>query len=354
MKINQLKAKISSLQLVKSVAALVQSFKNGSCYETMNPHCRPEVKAAEELLVEITGVSDILAVDCEAIIAQTEADLALESTYVAVECPSCHAELHNGASAYALIPGVIANNDDCFICGGDPEDTIVICEECGERAADMIAAGLPAAISASAMIRVLEEVQSSADNTGCEDCYVISAKAFNAVVDMLKMAKGGDELVLYTIAHEHRHGTDTHLVKCGHFPTTGEVIKACDIDFERDDENPREFLTIDPASDVVSIPPTTIVEVHVKQLVEDEELDSEDKEAEIKGIYEVSVPFGIDPAVASSIALDAFHEETPISCPEHFEISCTIDGAAVEESDDEGYSRKGEALSAVWKISDNE
>ena len=143
MKINQLKARISSLQLVKCVAALIQSFKNGNCYETQNPYNRPEVKAAAELLAGITEVDDILKVDCESVIAQSNAALVLESAYCAVECPSCHAELHTGASAYALIPGVIANNDDSFICGGDSEDTLVVCEECGVKAAKRIAVDSP-------------------------------------------------------------------------------------------------------------------------------------------------------------------------------------------------------------------
>jgi hypothetical protein len=73
---------------------------------------------------------------------------------------------------------------------------------------------------------------------------------------MLKAAKNGREIALYMVVHEHKHGLNTHMVKSDHVPSEEEVIKACDIDFEHDEDNPREFLTIDAVSlsEVPTIP----------------------------------------------------------------------------------------------------
>jgi len=91
--------------------------------------------------------------------------------------------------------------------------------------------------------------------------------------------------------------------------------------------------------------------IAVKQLVEDDELDYDDRCEDIPGTYEIKVPGNVAPDVAVSIALDEFHETIPVSMLEDFEFTTYIDGKPIEQSDDEGYSHSGEALS-LEKVSD--
>lgn len=52
----------------------------------------------------------------------------------------------------------------------------------------------------------------------------------------------------YIVLHDHRHGTDSYLVRCDREPTIDEVVKALELDFEEDRED--EGLTISQAINV--------------------------------------------------------------------------------------------------------
>lgn len=96
--------------------------------------------------------------------------------------------------------------------------------------------------------------------------------------------------------------------------------------------------------------PRRVVEIHVRQLVPDAELDPEDLEDKVAGKYEVEVPASAELPVAVSIALDEFHCSVAISCLDDYSIACFIDGEQVEQGDDAEYSHEGEALSDIEKV----
>jgi hypothetical protein len=56
----------------------------------------------------------------------------------------------------------------------------------------------------------------------------------------------------YIVLHDHRHGTDSYLVRCDREPTIDEVVAALDLDFEEERED--EGLTISQAINVPTIP----------------------------------------------------------------------------------------------------
>lgn len=55
---------------------------------------------------------------------------------------------------------------------------------------------------------------------------------------------------LYMVNHSHRFGQNLYLVRSDRLPMIGEVIKACEIDFEPDRE---ETLEIDKVEEIVDI-----------------------------------------------------------------------------------------------------
>lgn len=95
-----------------------------------------------------------------------------------------------------------------------------------------------------------------------------------------------------------------------------------------------------------------LVEIHVRQMVPNEDLDHNDRQAKVAGRYEVEVPGDVTPDIAVSIALDDFYSSTAIRCLDHFDITCMIEGKVVGPSDHDSYSHTGESLSDVIKIED--
>jgi hypothetical protein len=56
----------------------------------------------------------------------------------------------------------------------------------------------------------------------------------------------------YTVIYTHRHGVDSMLVKCAHFPSEKEVVDALDLEYEPERED--EFLEIELSNEPVLIP----------------------------------------------------------------------------------------------------
>lgn len=94
-----------------------------------------------------------------------------------------------------------------------------------------------------------------------------------------------------------------------------------------------------------------VVTIGIRQLVEDEALDHDDRAENIQGTYEVLVPGNVSYPVAASIALDEIANTVAIACLEDFEITTYIGGEEVVQSDDDGYTHNDEAL-GFSKVSD--
>jgi hypothetical protein len=62
---------------------------------------------------------------------------------------------------------------------------------------------------------------------------------------------------VYVIVHSHRHGHDTFVVLSDHEPSEEEVVKACDIDFEPDEDEYIDIYLKGSVDQFTTLEPTT-------------------------------------------------------------------------------------------------